>query len=255
MQQSTTSFFTKSLLTCENISAMRIFFFIISFLISYTCEAQPATRADFQDIKASSLFYMRDGIPVMTKLYEELMEGSPYFTNDWKKAYLVLADKQIFKDISIKLNLLDNQIHYLDVRGNEMIAVPPIKEIFISDSAVEKNYRFVHHTAFSPEIKNIQAGWYLWLITGKAELYKMYFKTLNKQRLYGSATTREFIETREKYFVLFQNKFIEIKKPKDLSKIFPQNANELFVFLKKISNQLSSEDQLIQTVEFINSLK
>lgn len=113
----------------------------------------------------------------------------------------------------------------------------------------------MHHATFSPEIKNIQAGWYLWLITGKADLYKMYFKTLNEQRLYGSATTRQFIQTREKYFVLFQNQFIEVKKPKDFSKIFPQHASELSVFLKKINNQLSTEDQLIQTVEFINSLK
>jgi hypothetical protein len=229
---------------------------MVSFLNNFYTEAQTLTQADFQNIsKAGNLFLMRDGIPVLTKSHEELMDGSPYFSDEWKKAYLVLADKQVFKDIKVRLNLLNSQVHYLDARGKEMVPILPIKEIFLTDSALDKNYRFVHYTVFPAEIRNRQKGWYLWLLTGGADLYKMYSKSLNEQRIYGSATTRQFIETREKYFVLYDDEFYEIKKPKDLIKNFPQRSKQLEEFSKKINTKLSTEDQLVQMVEFFNSIK
>lgn len=235
---------------------MRLLFItMVCVLNTFFADAQPVTRADFQDIKAGSLFYMRDGIPVLTKPHEELIDGSPFFSDGWKKAYIVLADKQVFKDIPVRLNLLNTQVHYLDAKGQEMIAIPPIKEVFITDSALEKNYRFVHYTVFQANTRNRQKSWYLWLLTGGADLYKIYSKSLNEQRLYGSATTRQFIETREKYFVLYRDEFYEIKKPKDLIKIFPQHSKQIEEFSKKINSKLSTEDQLVEMVEFFNSIK
>src|SRR5690349_16709815 len=48
-------------------------------------------------------------------------EGSPYFTETYKKATIYLEDGRIAKDVRVKFDLLNNQIQYLNEKGAEMI--------------------------------------------------------------------------------------------------------------------------------------
>jgi hypothetical protein len=236
---------------------MRLLYLLFFLLPSVSLLGQRinAAKADFKDFVSGSLFYSMNNEPVLTREYESLESGSPFFQDKWMKAYIVLGDKKVYKDVSSKLNLLKGTIHYLDNKGNEMIVNPAVKEIVFTSEDLAVNYRFLHHSSFLSTTKNVKSGWYQWLYSGKAGLYKYQDKKLEERKAFGSASVRQYIHTKEKYFVLLNSEFLEIQKPKDLIPLFPAHKVQLENKIKNLDRTLPLEEQLLLLVEYIQSLQ
>jgi hypothetical protein len=74
-------------------------------------------------------------------------------------------------------------------------------------------------------------------------------------RPYGSATTEQRIKTTEKYLVLYNNAFLEVKKIKDVPSILANKKKELEVFLKNNDDQKASmDDRFVKLIEYYNTL-
>jgi hypothetical protein len=156
--------------------------------------------------------------------------------------------------VSIKIDLLTNDIHYLDDKEKEFVATTPVKEIVLTDAA-ENNYRFIHSSGLENILNVEKDKWYLWLASGTASLYKKFAKDLSESRPYGSATVEQRIRTQEKYLILYNNSFLEVKKIKDLPTVLANKKKELEDFLKKNDDEKASmDDRMVKLIEYYNSL-
>jgi hypothetical protein len=217
--------------------------------------AQQVVDVSKQDVRVGqNLFFVSGGEPFVLAKFVNLVEGTPYFKDEWLKGIIVSENDREYKNIDLKIDLLDNKIHYLDANGKEFIATTSVKEVVLSADSVT-NYRFVHSSTFSQSVNTMKDSWYLWLLTGTASLYKIFEKNLSEQKPYGSATFEQHIKTLEKYLILYNNAFLEVKKLKEVPSVLSNKKAELEAFLKtKDDPKASMDDRFIKLIEYYNSL-
>ncbi len=201
-----------------------------------------------------SSLYTVSGSPFVNDKYVKLVEGTPYFQKDYMDGMLVTTTGQEFKNLSLKLNLHTGEILYKNEKGEEMITTTSIKEVILTD-ALGNNFRFIHSSALPRnEAGLLKEGWYQWMASGSASLYKFYNKQLTESAPYGSATTEQKIKTKEKYLVVYNNAYFEISKIKDTPGILANKKTELEAYLKKEEKSSSLDDRLTAIIQFYNGL-
>ena len=156
--------------------------------------------------------------------------------------------------MAVKLNLLDNQVLFLDAKGTEMVISIPFKELVLSDTVKGTRFHFVSSSTL-PSAGLIKKGWYLQMVSGKAALYQYFNKRMVEDKPYGSATTEQSIITTDEFHLLVNGVFIQVKKPKDLPKILFDKKKELESFLAENELQnLTTAEQLTAIIKHYNSL-
>lgn len=193
-------------------------------------------------------FYSVGGTPFMNAKFVRLIDGTPYFREEWMKGTLTTPSGQEFKDLSIKLDLFDNEIHYIDSNGQEMIVTIPIQEVAVRD-ALMKTYTFVQFT----DAETKKPEWLQRLATGKASLYKKFSKSLSENKPYGSATTEQEIKTTEIYLVHYNQAMLQIKKLKDAPAVLANKKAALEEWLRT-ERGFSMDDRFIALINYYNTL-
>src|SRR3982751_1121741 len=95
---------------------------ILACLISVSCFAQRTVDVDKTDGVPANTFIAVGGEVFTNTKFVRLVEGSPYFKDDWIAGVGITANGERYKAAQLKLDLYDQQVHYLDVAGNEMVA-------------------------------------------------------------------------------------------------------------------------------------
>jgi hypothetical protein len=229
---------------------------VVSFLLLF----QPGSAQQVIDVSkadarvGANTFFVTGGEPFVNTKFVNLVEGTPYFKDEWLKGLVVDAANQEYKNIQLKIDLIDNTIHFLNDKEKELIATVPVREVILTDP-LGNNYKFVHSISLE-KVNNVKKNnWYLWLATGAASLYKKIEKDLSEFKGYGSATVEQSIKTREKYLILYDNSFLEMKKIKDVPALLPNKKKELEDFLKNKDDQKASmDDRMVKLIEYYNSL-
>ena len=160
---------------------------------------------------------------VFVDKYVTVVKGTPYFKEEWLKSNIIGA---LNKPVAIKLDLLANEVHFRDQKGQELVAVTDLNQIVLTDSMANERYKFIHSSVINTSDK-IEPGWYQQLVDGKATLYKFYKKSLSENKPYGSATTEQTIETSTQYYLLLNGDFTEIKKFNDLPELLTKKTKEV----------------------------
>lgn len=234
---------------------MKILMAVAFAFLSIQLSAQRTVDVTSGDVNAVSLYTVVGGEPIVMAKFVKLVEGSRYFKDDWMKGIIIMPSGQEHKNISLKLDLYENNVHYLDEKAGELIASGLIKEVILIDEVNDVNYRFVHSSALE-KITGVKKGWYQWLHTGtSASLYKFFNKTLVENKPYGSATTEQSIKTTSQYLVLYNNALLEIKKLKDAPAVLANKKNDLEEFLKtKDSKDASMDIRMTALILYYNTL-
>src|SRR4051812_3149368 len=121
---------------------MRIPLILIFIGLLKITSAQKVIDVSKQDVTVGSdIFYTVGGTPFVNAKFVSLVEGTPYFKDEWLKAKITMPAGKEYKDISVKIDLFDNELHYLDNKNTEFIATSAVKEVDISD-APGNTYRF-----------------------------------------------------------------------------------------------------------------
>jgi len=233
---------------------MKSLFTVVGMMLILDCTAQKTVDVTSGDTRVDqNSFYTVNGTPFVNVKFVALVEGTPYYKDEWSKGVLVSETGQQYKNLSIKLDLYENVIHYLDEKGVEMTTFSPIKEVVLTD-ALGNNTRFVRVSSLKAPLES-KSEWVHWLYTGTASLYKVYEKKYWEQRPYNSATTEQHVRTNEKYLVLANNVFLEIKKLKDAPSVLASKKTELEEFLKtKDDKNASMDDRFVALIEYYNNL-
>jgi len=226
---------------------------VLLFFVT-TVSAQRTTDISSKDPDLLKDFFVVGGEPFVNTKFTKLVSGTPFFKDDWMSAVVIFPDNRQQKDLPVKINLHTNEVHYIDLHGAERVAMNTLKEIVLTDSLRGTNFRFVHSSGM-PKAVGLREGWYLWLHSGDASLYKVFNKTITETKPYGSSYTEQSMKTTESYLVHYNNALIEIKKIKDAPAVLANKKAEVEDYLKNQDNKsLSTDDRMARLMAYYNSL-
>jgi hypothetical protein len=197
--------------------------------------------------------YTVAGTPFVTAKFSRVVEGSPFFNEQIMRGSIILSEGKEYRNILVRLNLLESQVNYIDEKQIEMIASTPISEVVLWDTINSDHHRFV----FSDYIETTdkaEKGFYELLQAGNAELYKQYKKNILESKPYGSATVEQSIKTELRYFVLISGKWVRIKKIQELTDLLTDKKNEIQKFVEDKKLTKDSEANFEAIVAYYNTL-
>jgi len=119
---------------------------------------------------SSSFFNVVAGEPFVSAKFAKIVAGTPYFSDEWMKGTVVINGDNQFPGVYLKLDLYNNEVHYRDPKGNELIATTLIKEIILFDSTVQLVFNFINGDYINANTP--VRGWYQLLVEGKASIFK-----------------------------------------------------------------------------------
>lgn len=186
--------------------------------------------------------------PVGNTKFIDLKEGSPFFQDNWSSGKIITGEGQIFENMPIKLDLMENKVHTKDSTGKELVIGTTLKEILLPRTSGE-----TAHFVNGDLLPIPKPGWYLLLVNDTLSLLKEFKKQLEQHTSYGSATEYS-IKTQESYFAYLRRQEFEIKKGADFVKIFPLKKAEIEQEIKKMNSKDSRERQLSSLATFCNGL-
>jgi len=193
------------------------------------------------------------GTPFVNAKFSKVVDGSPFFNEKMMRGAIILSEGKEYRNILVRLNLLESQVNYIDEKQIEMIATTPISEVVLWDTINNNHHRFVFSNYIETTDK-IEEGFYELLQAGKAQLFKQYKKNLLESKPYGSATIEQSIKTEFRYFVLFSGKTVKIKKIKDLTDLLNDKKNEIQKFVEDKKTTKDNEANFEAIIAYYNSL-
>jgi len=202
---------------------------------------------------AVNYMYTVAGTPFVTAKFARVVEGSPFFNEQMMRGAIILSEGKEYRNILVRINLLESQVNYIDEKQTEMIATTHIKEVVLWDTVLKKDHRFIFSNYIEATEKP-EKDFYELLQTGKAELYKQYKKRIQENRPYGSATTEQTIKTDLRFYILLNGQWTKIKKLKDLPTIFSDKKDEIQKFISDKKLTADNEANYEAVVSFYNSL-
>lgn len=202
---------------------------------------------------ALNYVYTVAGTPFVTAKFARVVEGSPFFNEQMMHGAIILSGGKEYRNILVRLNLLESQVNYIDEKQIEMIATTAISEVVLWDTINNNHHRFVSSN-FIETTDKPEKGFYELLQAGKVELYKQHKKKMLESKPYGSATVEQSIKTELRYFVLITGKWIRIKKIKELTVILTDKKSEIQKFMEEKMLTKDSEENLEAIIAYYNTL-
>ena len=156
---------------------MKLLFVIL--LCSSTISLLAQKTVDVAEGNASamspSFFSVVGGEPVVFAKFAKIVDGTPYFSDEWMKGNVVINGDKQFTGVYLKLDLYNNEVHYRDLKGNELVAITPIQRLILFDSSSQLVFNFVNGAYINTT--SHARGWYQLLAEGKASVFKQIKKT------------------------------------------------------------------------------
>jgi hypothetical protein len=183
-------------------------------------------------LQSGAFFQAVNGVPVITNLYYRVVEGSAFFNSEWTRGNVALDEIKEYKNLWLKLDLLANELHFKDDKGEEKICSSPISKIILTDaSGRQSTFR---HSSFIAEMASFRPeSWLQEWARGRASLYTQHKKSISETRPYGSATLEQRIMTVEVNYLVVNGQYTKVKKLADLVAVLSDKKAELQEWLKK----------------------
>ncbi|MGZ5191395.1 MAG: hypothetical protein ACXWCZ_10270 [Flavisolibacter sp.] len=235
---------------------MKLIFTLISIACLQIALAQKVVDVSKENVNiGGGIFYSVGGNPFVNAKFVNLIEGTPYFRKDWMNANLIMPLGKEYKDVEVKLNLFDQQVHYKGEKDIEIVATSPIKEVILFDELNDSRYHFIHSSFIPVTTEQPKKEWFQRLDSGTASVYKTFTKEISENKPYGSATVEQKMRTIETYLIHYNNTLLEIKKIKDAPKILANKEKELEEFMSKKDDKKAPMDERVRAlIKYYNSI-
>ena len=235
---------------------MRTGFVMLLVMISAAVSAQQNVNVDKNDQSALTFFDVVGGAPIMRAKFTRLVEGSPYFNDEWSKGRVLIENNTSeFKNVFVRLNLLEVTLEFRDPHGEQLTCSSPVRRVKLVDAARATEAVFVHSTFLPAEKEFKKAEWLQELSVGKMNLYKWHKKRLIESRPYNSATYEQRISTVFQYYVMVNDQFVKIKRAADIIGLAGDKKNQLEEYIKTKNLDGKDETAMTEVVAYYNSFQ
>lgn len=230
---------------------MKQLIFFVFLLIHSTVFGQKVNVDDNSSLDQRTLL-TAGGVPLSSTKYYKITGGTPYFSDTWMKGSIVTPQKIEFKNLRLKIDLLENIIIFLSPENEERINTEKVDKIILEDTVNNKGYLFVHSSTLDNNTKS--KTWYQVLALGTVNLYKENAKNIYETKPYGSSVTEQTIRDMNRFYVLTNKQFSRIKVPTDILSLLPNHKKEVEEYIKTHKLKGKKEADFQNVVNYYNSL-
>jgi hypothetical protein len=172
-------------------------------------------------------FQVVAGTPVGGHTFYRVVEGTPFFSEGWSRGSAFLTKDKEYKNLWLRLDLIADQVHFRDAKGNDMVCSTPLARLILVDSATGVPHVFIHASSIPALVQLSPLTWVEVHAEGKAQLYTQYKKAINESRPYGSATLEQRIHTSSQHYMVVGDKMARVKKVQDIIDALPDKQQEM----------------------------
>jgi hypothetical protein len=230
--------------------------FILSIFFTLHVSAQNGTQGWLQDDKfqRSISVYDPDG-KAFTNTYADI-EGTPFLFADWKKCNIKLSNGNAYTNVYLKLDLLNQSIHYLASNNAEMEAQPGlIKEVTIIDSSKKGTLEYKFENGFPPFNNKKETDYYEVLSDGKVTLLKLITKKISQEKDEFSGEVKSQFVTNEEYYFFSKIVMQKVRRDKSILELMFDKKEKVIEFINNKNLNYKSIDDIKKIVDYYNSLQ
>lgn len=226
-----------------------ISFFVLALTVT-AASAQISVTSNLNSLltTSSSFLPVSGVVPMAGTRNVDLKEGSPFFQDKWSQGRLITEDRNVYQNILLRLNLMDNRVHYQDSAGKEMVLNLPIREVQLQQTS-SGTAHFINGNMLPAS----RPGWFQLLVNDTLTLLKGFTKQFEEHTSYGSATEYS-IKTQESYIVFVKDQEFRVNRPSDFVKILPAKKAQIEQEIKRMNSKLKRDEQLTFIATFCNTL-
>lgn len=237
-------------MNCLRIKLTVSLIFCISNLIiaqqinNYNSEEQPIDLKVIELEKSSSKFKTRN--------LDTEVDGSPYICDSFNPAYIKQYKDKIY---SARFNAYNGEMEI--TVNNKIMALDVNSDIEITFSLLNKTYKSVKYPTDKGESRN--EFLVLLVENEKLSLYKkeciMFYEKVQAITGYNKEKKARFERAKDKYYIKQEGNIISFPQRKSkILKLFPKYNKEINTYLKLNKIDLKNEDNLIATIEYLNTI-
>ncbi|HEX6181644.1 MAG TPA: hypothetical protein VFZ47_10390 [Chitinophagaceae bacterium] len=228
--------------------------FIPLLLLCLSASAQNKVDITNSDVTVNtSFFQVVAGTPVTPTTFYKVVEGTAFFNDYWMRGSVSIDRVKEYKNLILKINLMEGMLHFRDIKGEEMICNNAIAIVKLVDSVTGGTYTFVHTSTIPAFAKMKPPTWMEMLADGEAQLYYHRRKSIQESRPYGSATVEHRIITGDFYYVVIGDQSIRVKKLQEVIDALPSKKQEVQQWVS--SNNIPKNAQgFAKVIEYYNTL-
>lgn len=193
-----------------------ILYFSIIFQLIISCNLHAQQNFDISstDIAAGpGVLYAIHGQNFSRERFSNLVEGSPFFNTEFMNGVIILEGGKAVRNLSLKLNLLDGTVNFLNEKNEELEAVMPIREVVLKDLITNENFRFIHSKYLC---NGSGKSWYRIIDSGSVLLFVNEVRVMTETKSYGSATLQQTIHKDPSFFLNYGKDCTKVKNTSEL---------------------------------------
>lgn len=185
------------------------------------------------------------------------IEGTPFVPENYQPADIVVASGKVYHNVRVKINLVENQVLYLDESKNEMITSLPVTRVVFLNTLDEDGT--LHDRIFEghPDIINKTGALIFEVIEpGRISLLKNIKATYRDEQKYSEAgITRTFTQTESYYALLPAGELKKIEKGKEfMLGLFADKKQQVEHYLSESGIKCKTAKDYINVFRFYRSL-
>ena len=183
-------------------------------------------------------------------------EGSPYFHDKYYLAEVTMVNGKVYKDIQVKVNILDNQVLYLTDDNKEMLSTSAIKRIRFFNISAEDGIQNVVLESFNGGLNMEKTPVYQVLDSGKYSLLKKISVTYIDSKGYGqSLVTRSFERTETLFCQMPDGSIVKIGKGREtVLEICGAKRKQVEAFIDKNNLKCRTAKDFQRVFNYYNSI-
>ncbi len=152
-----------------------------------------------------------NGSPFLPAMYSSVTNGSAFYKDEFIPATIFLGGNRTAKSAFVRLDLVDNSIHYLTDKKEEFIVTQTVEKLVFENPDNTKEI-FIAGNSLPTENTSYKNKWFLVIQQNDITVYKLYTKKIFEYKPFNSGALEKTIETYEKYFIIKDNILVESKK-------------------------------------------
>ncbi len=199
-------------------------------------------------------YFSIPGKPLPLNKYENLVEGSPYFNENWLLATIWVNGGSKYYNVPVKLNLHDHNLYFKDSAGTELISTSNINIVVLKNEFSNDSCIFYHYSVLGDGALNKKMEWLQVLHTGKNMLLKGFLKILTETKPYNATIPQQHIQTNKNYGIWVNGKMFWLEKLKDVTAILPTKSAIIENYIANNKLKGKTDADYIKLLKFIEGL-
>ena len=107
---------------------------LLFIVLTINTNAQRVVDVNKDNLNAAALVLAVGGEPFSSVKYVKVVEGTPYFREEWMRGSVTLKDSNEYLNLRLRLDLVANTVEYISKTGQQLVASSALRTVILRAS-------------------------------------------------------------------------------------------------------------------------